>query len=244
MDLFVFRHAQGHNNLPVDTSPISPDEVRRRLDAPLTDLGRRQAHLLADWVADRWSADVAGTYGKVAFFFSHLYASPMQRTAETAGALSVALDLPIIFEPLTHECGGLSFKTQEGAVVTVPGLHRAYFEENYPGAHIPEAITPSGWWARNLPETPEDWDDRADRWLESVTEAHDEDAKIALVTHQGFFQAICRRLLRINGDVDASPLWFTLFNTGAAHIRLGPDEEVSFRFVNQLAHLPPQMITG
>ncbi len=240
MDLFVFRHAQGHNNLPIDTSPISPEEIRRRLDAPLTELGRRQAGHLADWVAERWDPVGTGTYGKVAFYFTHLYASPMQRTAETAGSLSIALDLPIIFEPLTHECGGLSFKTEEGLIVTVPGLRRAYFEDNYPGARIPEAITPHGWWVRNLPEAPADWDDRADRWLASVKSGHAEDARIALVTHQGFFQAICRRLLGLY----SRPLWFTLFNTGVAHIRLGPDDEISFRFVNQLAHLPQEMITG
>lgn len=241
LDIFIFRHAQGYNNLPVSSHPLAADEIRHRLDAPLTDRGHTQAHYLADYVSAQWNEEEYGEYGRVSFWFSHLYASPMHRTADTAYALSRKLDIPITFEPLIHECGGLSHPEEDGTIVTVPGLPRSFYRTHYENAVIPTEITEEGWWKSDRPETSADWDERARLWLSKAKELHGgEGESIAIVTHQGFFQALMRQLL----DAVGRPLWFTMLNTGATRVHLGPDGQTVFRFVNHLAHLPHDLITG
>jgi len=71
MQLILIRHGQTHGNL---------DARIQGHDDPLTDLGRRQARITADLLADR--GDI-----------THLYARPLDRAFETARIIGSAIGL-------------------------------------------------------------------------------------------------------------------------------------------------------
>jgi probable phosphoglycerate mutase len=61
---------------------ISPERFRGQTDLPLTDLGVREANLTAQYISTQWSADA-------------IYASPLQRTMNTAEAIAKKQNLKV-----------------------------------------------------------------------------------------------------------------------------------------------------
>ncbi|MEO1995528.1 MAG: histidine phosphatase family protein [Planctomycetaceae bacterium] len=84
MNLYLIRHGQSHVNLA--------DLTAEHRDAPLTDVGRRQAAAVADYVAERIKP-------------TQLYASTVARAAETAGMIADKSGLDPTFDNRLREIG-------------------------------------------------------------------------------------------------------------------------------------------
>jgi broad specificity phosphatase PhoE len=81
LEIVLARHGQSHGNLDRSLGP----------DTGLTPLGRRQAQLLAEWLAAREYA------------FTALYCSPMRRARQTAEIANAHFGLEILFDPDLRE---------------------------------------------------------------------------------------------------------------------------------------------
>ena len=106
MELLLVRHA-----LPDRVDNTSTGEVA---DPALSDLGLRQAAVLADWLAGSW------TGGPPAEAIDAVYASPMVRALETASPVAERLGCPKVVE------GGLAeYDAEEVAYIPVEELRAA-----------------------------------------------------------------------------------------------------------------------
>ena len=245
MDLYIIRHAQSTNNaLPAEV------ELRDRVCDPLlTELGYRQAELLAEHLAtgcDGWtdaaSADpeagggpCTATYG-----ITRLACSPMKRTLLTARPIGRALSLsPEIWLDI-HEHGGIYLDHSEPVGrIGYPGISRRELAEQFPGYRAPDGLTDRGWWTDGF----EEWDvclSRAGQVARRLRAMRDDDACIALVTHAAFASALIMALV---GTPPDAGVHFSHHNTGMSLIHFRPDGEIRLRYLNRVPHLPPDMIT-
>ena len=239
MELFLIRHAQSANNALADQS-------ERVVDPPLTDLGMRQARLVATHLAngvDHKSKPIEGqpsdpSNGKQDI--SRLYCSAMLRALQTASTIGQALNLrPHVWVEL-HEEGGmwLDHGTDEG-IRGYPGMTRAEISAQFPECRLPEDVTENGWWCCGFEERAY-FLERAERVAAALRREALSDERLAMVTHGGFAAFLLRALLRVPQD---APVFFHHDNTGITHVRFRPDGRVSFRFQNRVEHLPPELIT-
>ncbi len=81
LELVLARHGQSHGNLDRSLGP----------DTDLTDLGRRQAGRLRDWLVEQ------------GYEFAALYCSPLSRARQTAEIVNVRFGLEIVFDPDLRE---------------------------------------------------------------------------------------------------------------------------------------------
>ena len=77
MKILVIRHGQSEGDVT--------DIIEGRYDAELTELGIKQANLMADWVAERYSID-------------KIFASPLKRVSQVAEILSKRINLDVVFD--------------------------------------------------------------------------------------------------------------------------------------------------
>src|SRR5689334_12997512 len=117
MKLCLVRHAQSTNNALGDSLN------GRHHDAPLTDLGLRQAELLAKHLAALPRAETLSTNGYAQsglWPFTHLYCSPMTRAMQTTRPIAQSLGLtPEIWVDF-HEDGGVVLDLDNGGHMAFP----------------------------------------------------------------------------------------------------------------------------
>ncbi len=244
MEILFIRHAQSSNN-------ALADERLRVVDPPLTELGLRQADLLARHVAEGTDNDTRPSEDERAngdsgsgYRIDRLYCSAMHRALQTAWAVGRAKGLrPEVWVDI-HEHGGmwLDHGAPEG-IVGYPGMLRAEIEGEFPDMILPEAIGPQGWWDRRRGnESETDATVRAvavaeklHGWAQATPDAH-----IALVTHGGFLTLLLRALI---GLPAGARVFFHHDNTGITRVRIWQDGYVSVRYQNRVAHLPGDMIS-
>ena len=77
MKILVIRHGQSEGDVT--------DIIEGRYDAELTELGIKQANLMADWVAERYAID-------------KIFASPLKRVSQVAEILNKRINLDIVFD--------------------------------------------------------------------------------------------------------------------------------------------------
>ena len=245
MDLYIIRHAQSTNNsLPAEV------ELRDRVCDPLlTELGYRQAELLAEHLAtgcDGWSeaasADPEASVGPctVTYGITRLVCSPMKRTLLTAQPASRALGLhPEIWLDI-HEHGGIYLDHSEPmGKVGYPGITRPELVAQFPGYHAPETLTDQGWWRDGF----EEWDaclSRAAGVASRLREMRVTGESLAMVTHGAFASALIMALV---GTPPDAGVHFSHHNTGISLIRFRADGGIRLRYLNRVSHLPPDMIT-
>lgn len=245
MELFIIRHAQSSNNALADQS-------QRVVDPALTDLGRRQAELLAAHLAAGGDHEAQpceteppnGSNGRC-FGITRLITSPMYRTLLTARPIARALGLRPEVWPEVHEHGGmwLDHGGEEG-IVGYPGMSRAEILALLPHAILPEAVTDAGWYDPALgQETLERAYGRACQVAAVLQDraAHaPEDERIALITHGGFSSLLLSALFGITLE---APVFFHHDNTGITWLRFRERGRIRLRYMNRVAHLPADMIT-
>src|SRR3989304_4080964 len=113
MQFYFIRHGQSANNLLWDRTGASKG---RSHDPELTDLGRRQAEVLAQFL--KRSDPAAGVNGRdtqnvAGFNLTHLYTSLMIRAVATADILAGVLGLLPVAWVDVHEGGGIYIDDEE-----------------------------------------------------------------------------------------------------------------------------------
>src|SRR5512142_1382925 len=156
MQFYFIRHAQSSNNLLWDTTGSSNG---RSHDPELTEIGLRQAHLLARFLARSPETPVANGsssqaprrdfYNAAGFGITHLYSSLMLRAVMTGTRVARELGLPLVAWEDLHEFGGIYLDDEQtGEPVGQPGNNRAFFEKHYPGLVLAPGRGTNGWWNR------------------------------------------------------------------------------------------------
>lgn len=217
--LYLIRHAQSANNaLP---------ERDRVEDPPITNLGRRQASLLAGHFRQR----------KV----THLLSSGFLRAIETTAPLASATGCQPSIRTELHEVGGCYRGFAADSVEGRPGMTRATLERNFPNFELPDDIDETGWWKSRPRETYGDAQARAERQSRRLLrEFQGSGAVVACVIHADFKALLLDCLLKgpYRGYAPAD-----LVNTGVTLLRCQSDG-VSVVDFNMSDHLPAELVTS
>ncbi len=256
MLLYVIRHAQSANN---DLYTRTGGSVGRTADPPLTEVGHRQAQLLAAFLTaappepDGDSPPLIGEYStrhdRRGFGLTHLYCSLMTRAIQTAGYVAGATGLPLTALAEIHERGGLhEVDEATGEDSGVPGPNRAYFQTQFPRLLLPDELGEVGWWNRPK-ETLEESAPRARATWERLLARHRDTAdRVAVFTHAGFFQSLMTALFTTDNTLSAphlntSRMGFGMSNTAVTRFDV-EEETIILRYLNRIDFLPDELITG
>ena len=236
MDLFFIRHGQSADN--------ALGWRNRQVDPPLTDLGKRQAQLLAEHLATGASQDWVGNPASGAavphlgggFGITSLFCSPMYRSMQTAEPVGRALRLsPQVWIDI-HELGGM-FLDHGGAegIVGYPGGTRPEISAEFPNFQLPPGITKNGWWNQGY-EDPTAAAGRATKVAEQLRGMAESEERVAIISHDGIMGLLLKALL---GQVPDEHIIYNHHNTGISRLGLGPDAPIVVAFLNQVDHLAP-----
>jgi 2,3-bisphosphoglycerate-dependent phosphoglycerate mutase len=235
MRLYFIRHAQSTNNALFDNTGA---EQGRSDDPELSDLGQRQAKLLAQHILETKSGLEPGGFG-----LTHLYASPMVRAAHTASEISSVTGLRLHLWEDWHETGGIWLGNANGERIGREGKNRSYLEQRFAGVHVPESIGDAGWWSR--PFEPDDQVFvRAERAWNDFLERHGGTSdRVAVVSHGTFFAYIMSVVLKL--EIGRGKAWLQKHNTAITRIDHLENEFGSTVLVyqNQVSHLPADLIS-
>jgi broad specificity phosphatase PhoE len=237
MQLYIIRHAQSTNNALVD-------EWDRDCDPTLTELGQRQADILARHLADGAEleppSNPANPEARRGYRFTHLYCSPMWRALQTAHPIGEALGLaPEVWTEI-HEQGGIYLDHRDGrGPVGYPGKTRQQIQAAFPHYLLPETITAHGWWNQSY----EDWPTchgRAIRVAAELRKRAAGDERIAMISHGGFMDALLKAFFHQLPD---RRLFYYHYNTSITRIDFRGDGRLDFCYLNRLSHLPPELVS-
>ena len=241
MELYIIRHAQSQNN-------AMPDGDLRVPDAPLTDLGHEQARLLAEYLKDGRNRDPwynpSTGYSRFEheadWGITHLYVSPMTRALQTCIPIAAALGLRPEIWVDTHEHGGVYQQRPEG-IVGFPGRSRVDIESLLPNSLIPDIIADAGWWnpARGSETMPEAIS-RAVKVAAALRRRADADERIIILTHGTFIDTLIKALF---AQLPSRALFYLHYNTAITRIDFVERERLLVRYLNRVAHLPPDKIS-
>jgi broad specificity phosphatase PhoE len=210
----------------------------------LTELGQRQADLLARHLADGTELEPpshpANTETRRGYRLTHLYCSPMWRALQTAHPIGEALGLvPEVWTDI-HEQGGIYLDHRDGrGPVGYPGKTCQEMQDSFPHYLLPETITPNGWWNRDF----EDWATCYGRAMRVAAELRTRaagDERIAMISHGGFMDALLKALFNQPAD---HRLFYYHYNTAISRIDFRSDGRLDFRYLNRLDHLPPELVS-
>lgn len=235
MELYIIRHAQSTNN-------VLTDQRDRVCDPHLTELGQRQAKILAQHLnngtelqpPDGMPSDHHKGYG-----ITHLYCSAMWRALQTAQPIGQALGLqPEVWIDL-HEKGGIFLDHAEAGITGYPGMTRQEILAEFPDYVLPEGITEQGWWNRGH----EDWPTchgRAIKVADELRKRVSDTGKVAIVSHGGFVDALLKALFN---QLPGRHLFYFHYNTAISRIDFCSDSRLDFRYLNSVAHMPVDLIS-
>ncbi|HLV33825.1 MAG TPA: histidine phosphatase family protein [Spirillospora sp.] len=233
MELYIIRHGQSTNN-------ALRSAVGRVQDAPLTEIGHRQAEALAQHLA-------AGPYPesewerRAGYEFDHLYCSAMQRALQTAEPVGKALGLKPEVWVEVHEQGGIYLDSDDGRYIGFPGMTRAEISERFPDYVLPESVTESGWWNNKTYEDVGAAAGRAIAVAEILIERSQQgDERIALISHGMFVNLLIKALLN---QLPSATTYYHHYNTGISRIDINPHAPLILRYLNRTAHLTPDLLT-
>jgi 2,3-bisphosphoglycerate-dependent phosphoglycerate mutase len=258
MELVFIRHGQSANNALWSSSGSNKG---RSYDPPLTDLGRRQAECVAEFIRhDLHTWNPLGAHGarhdpaSTAPPLTHLYTSLMTRAVDTGIVIARALDLPLRGWVEIHESGGLYLEDEiTGEKVGQPGRARAEWQAVYPQLVLPEDLAEGGWWDRPHEER-EERPLRARRVWNLLLERHGgTDDRVGLIAHGGFYNHLLQVIIGFaradgSGSEDggtAAPdkdIWFALNNCALSRVDVNA-RGVAFVFLNRFDFLPPELVS-
>jgi broad specificity phosphatase PhoE len=243
MRLYIIRHGESTNN-----ALANPRD--RVCDPDLTDLGRRQAELVAEHLAtgidpeyyEGASEEDTAADSRQGYQLTRLYCSAMYRALLTARPIGRTLGLkPEVWLDI-HEHGGiyLDHGGQHG-IRGYPGKTRSEILEEFPDYVLPDVVTELGWW--NPGQGMEDWPTchgRAIKVANTLREWAASHERIAIVSHGGFADALIKALTR---QLPNSYLFFHHYNTAITRIDFRTDGTLDFRYINRFDHLPAELIS-
>jgi broad specificity phosphatase PhoE len=152
--IYLIRHGQSANNVLAATSATAYNQ-RRTADAPLTELGKKQAEATGLFLKS--------TMNSQSVRLTQIYSSAMARALATSCHIAAPLGLSPRCWPDICEIGGIHDNVYGPDGVTVigtkgvPGLSRTGVQEAFPAVRLPEddSITEAGWWKHEIKETEE-----------------------------------------------------------------------------------------
>jgi 2,3-bisphosphoglycerate-dependent phosphoglycerate mutase len=246
MEFYFIRHGQSQNNANWGNS-----NYKESPDPALTESGHEQARLLAEFLKKNQTIspgqdwNIQNRYG---FGLTHIYTSLMERAAFTAAPIAQALDIPLIAWKEIHEEGGIFSRGDKSNLVGLPGRPRSFFMENFQTITLPDGLDETGWWNRPF-EAEEERQPRADQVFAELLARHRDregqpEARVALVSHGGFFMRLVSAILQLPWRQAAHGLksWFALNNCSISRCDIRGDE-VTLAYLNRTDHLPDHLIT-
>lgn len=226
MLITVVRHGQSEGNVASDQG--LPD---RTSDPALTELGRQQAQLLADWPG--WQ-DLAPT---------RLFSSLLRRTIETADPLGTRLGLATEARADLFECGGPA-QAPWDRPTHFPGSPRSVLQALGSNVVLPEESTEEGWFPGPL-ERPHRAMLRAlqaAQWLGELDEP-----SVVVVCHGAFGCMLLNALVcpdelaTVAADPDTGaedlPLVIGMHNTSTSVVDVAAGRRARVGWVNRVDHL-------
>ena len=244
MDLFIIRHGQSANN-------ALPDIRDREVDPPLTDLGKRQAGILAEFLAGGETHDLvfdtttnAKFQVRRGFGITTLFSSAVYRSLLTVQPVAQSLGLaPKIWVDI-HEEGGmfLDHGGDEGRV-GYPGRTKSEILAEFPSYDLPPGIGEKGWWNRDYEDQPS-LRARAARIAVELREmAARESAgeeRVAMITHGGFMNALLNALF---GNPPEGQIFYRHHNTSISRIRIDGNKRIDVQYLNRIDHLAAELVS-
>ena len=239
MQLYFIRHAQSENNQKWSDSGSS---LGRFADPGITDLGKRQAQALAEFIANRQLVTAASPYDETnagGIGLTHLYTSLMARAVLTANTVAEKIDLPLVGLEDAHEGGGVYLEDEKsGELNGQPGKTPEELKSLSDRLVLPE-LNQNGWWNRPF-EVREERVARARRLLASLLEQHGGTGdKIALFSHAAFFNYFVAAVFELD---QRPPVWVYLNNTGVSRFDFN-GEENALVYSNRTEHLTPNLLS-
>lgn len=159
-DIFLVRHAQSCENSGEKYTPEFTVD-----DAPLSELGKKQAQALAERFA---CEDI-----------DFIFASTLIRTVQTMQPTAKRLGKPIIMLPELMEAETEISSTPAQKVLSL----------------VPEAVLPSYELFLPVPETPEQMQTRAETAVSKTLSLADNGSRIIVTSHHDFFPYLIRAFL-------------------------------------------------
>jgi 2,3-bisphosphoglycerate-dependent phosphoglycerate mutase len=241
MRFIYIRHAQSANNALWDSTGANKGRIE---DPDITETGRQQAHLLADFIQQKDEEAVRQGNPAVLkrdyFGITHLYSSLMIRSVHTGMVLAESLQLPLLGWVEVHETGGIFLEDEaSGTLNGLPGKPRSYFLKNYKNLILPESVTEDGWWNRPF-ELEEERSLRAKKVYQMLLDRHGgTDDRVAIVSHGAFYLHLMREIFGIQGE----RIWLLMHNTAITRIDFGADGAPTLIYHNRTEHLPDHLLT-
>ena len=245
--LYLLRHAQSENNAIWDSR--GDHQPLRKPDPELTDIGHRQAEVLAEHLAHPAAEPRQHPFApgqETHFGLDAIYCSLMTRSVLTAEYVARACDLPLNALPDIFEKHGIYDVDEGGNMRGLPGPGRDYFAERFPSLGLPDEFNDAGWWNRPV-EDEAQFLERMSRLLTRLRgELGSTDKRIAMVVHGDFIDQFVNELMGVvrhqpNYDSHWVGNW-TFHNTSISRIDFDGDA-ASVIYLNRIDHLDNGLVT-
>jgi len=182
MKILVIRHGQSEGDIT--------NVIEGRYDAPLTELGIKQAKLMANWVAEKYSID-------------KIFASPLKRASKVAEILGSRINLDIVYND----------DMMEWNTGLISGLKKEEVRARYPEPEVKYPHT-----AVYEQESNIDLRMRAETVLSRLINENPPDSTIAIVSHGLFIWNLGYSFLRL--PVTSNLVQFPIGDTGIHEWRI------------------------
>lgn len=251
MRVLLIRHGQSANNVLAESQghDYAAYMAGRNPEPPLSEIGQRQAQMLAEQLAAAAARPRPETDRLAWVTNEHpvdtLYVSPMLRALQTALPISRGLGVqPQVWVDI-HEHGGVFTGNPdvEGDVIGYPGLTRAEIAAQFAGYQVVDGVHDGGWWSGGYEEMDVCYS-RGCRVAERLYGLAEErpDATIALVTHGTFLDALLQALF-VPNEGYGERVHFSHLNTAVSRIDFGKNRRIALRYLNRIDHLPAELVS-
>lgn len=245
MQIYFIRHGESTNNA---LWSVTDDYHGERSPSPeLSERGHLQAQLLAAHLSQPYADTAIGDDypNQQGFGLTHIYSSMMIRAIQTALPTANALGLTLRTMPTTHEFGAVfQFEGREKRI-GLAGFKKAELLARFPSIEIEHDVAEAGWSNFKVEDSAELYD-RAGKALDFLINNHDDDARIAIVSHGGFYQAFMAQVIGlIPKNLYPSPereLGFAINNTAITRI-VRTNTGFGILYTNSTIHLPAHLVT-
>ena len=218
------------------------------VDPPITDLGRRQAEILAQHLATGDTQDLvpgaapdsARAVARKGYGITSLYCSPMLRSLQTTQPIKEALGLiPRVWVDI-HERGGMFLEHGEGGgSVGYPGMTRSEILAKYPDYQLPPGVTEDGWWNRDR-ENPSTASGRAIKVAGELFAMSETEDRVAIISHSAFINILFKALL---DQLPGNHIYYRHNNTGISRVSIKKGRATEVVSLNRLDHLPSNLVS-
>lgn len=248
MELYFIRHGQSENNANWGLGVYQESS-----DPELTDIGKNQAAILAEYLANNQAKKVDDKYeddqNLHGFGITHIYTSLMVRAVSTAIPIAKGIGLPLVAWSEIHETGGIFSRKEEDFRLGLPGKTREYFEKHYPDLILPGWLDHTGWWNQPFEER-DARKPRAERVWRELLARHEEqpgrpEHRVVLISHGGFYNYLLTSALGVQMErisENMHKFWFMLNNCGITRIDL-KNGQVRVAYTNRISFLPKHLVT-